>query len=407
MFVCNLKFCHSLLCGCPANADVIVQAIRDLRQVVEATAEEQRKRDGEQRVRDEQARTKPASECTETDYNNFHIADASLDVKMIAEATFQEVYVPIFEDADFCLRLTRVRQGKETEDVQPLTKDLIRSIIAARLTTSESLSLGMEVGFHSKAFRRHGFADKATCPLNTQSPDVHRPSKANSKGFDSPVILLGSWEDKGLGRCLKHTETAELACAMAGFVEGAQRTHKVHFRRFGGILVGVQQNSGGQKELVCRCLLWCLTKEGEEYRATSRLSETQREFASGVEWWMNECLCQLKDYEQQRSRIDALTIQPVTLLSSIPEGGGQEKPQEQGKSHVNVSEATSSATNVLQGSPTRTSDFLSSRMRLSDYIVDAKSKDWDENNQQRTRCWLHDSKMNVNVRVSVWNNSSV
>jgi len=322
-----------------------------------------------------------ASKCSGSDYNRFSVVESGLEIPQISQEVFDSCYKNILCNQEFQTMLQEVRQGKEVQDVQPLTKRLLELRLLAT-GAQQSLSVGTEVGFHTTSYKRKGFSDKAACPVGT-SPDAHRPSTHNVANFDSPVVLLGSWEDKGLGNSLGHNEVAELLCCMAGFVEGARRTHKVQFSRFGGILVGVKEyetDGASEKRIVCRCVLWCLTEEGEEYRVTSDLLQTQSEVASGVEWWINEAERQRQTWEHQSPALLTLVTHQGQNLKVIPERGSAHECAEdrEGPSEPGCM-GDSSDLRMLSGVGTATTNR---QMRLDEHIVTIKSRNFDMNSRE-------------------------
>jgi hypothetical protein len=325
---------------------------------------------------------KSASKCSETDYNRFCIAEDQLTIELISEESLQN-WRKIFDTSHKDKLAAIPNHGAEVRCVQPLTKQCLQK----RLLWDDVktvLSFGEQVGFHSKEFKVHGFVDKASCPAGS-NPDGHRPGSSNVRGFHSPVILTGSWEDKGLNVPLGHSQTAQLFSSIGGFVEGARHVFNIQFQQFGGILTGVQ-TINGQNVLVCKCALWFITSGGDIARQTSKLFQTEHEVASGIEWWIGQSVIQLRFWQREYSVVCAshLKASPLDLIAPVGsiEESGSGHPQREGIANGNYSA-------LQQGNAPDTrqsSHFCTKGLRLDIYIVSVKSKELNVANQ--TQRWL-------------------
>jgi hypothetical protein len=324
---------------------------------------------------------KSASECSGQDYNMFHIAENQLTIELISEESF-EVWKPIFDDSHK-KKLADIpdRGATEVPHVQPLTKECLRKRLLCE-DVKLLFSVAEEVGFHSKVFKVHGFADKALCPAGSDA-GAHRPSKVNVRNFHSPIIVTGAWEDKGiLNDSFGHSETAQLFSSMDGFVEGAREVFQIQFVHFGGILAGVQVIES-KKVLVCKCAQWVMTPTGEIMRQTSKLLTTECEVASGIEWWIRTCSNQLGFWKRSYTNLLQSSLSLGRPLSSIEESGSGQ-PQRESNANRDNNDSTSLQENVP--STRHSSHSCATGLRLDDYIVSVKSKELNVANQ--TQRWL-------------------
>ncbi len=272
-------------------------------------------------------KSKRASDCSEFEYQSYSISEGTLNIPLITSESFQTNYQTILANCE--QQLQRVQIAQEKKEIQPLTALLLQRRLK-KLVGQSKLHFGQEVGFHTVGPTRiHGLVDKASCEFG-QNPDVHCPGTGNVKCFDSPVPLFGSWEDKGLDVDLQHKHLAQLASSMIGFVQGARRKCFIQYRRFGGILVAAKTvRRGGQtrKVFFCKCLVWTQVA-GQEVCMASRESVNSLEFASGVEWWINQSLHQQQSAIMARQSLNALVSQPFPPLHSIMEGSGEQHKDE-------------------------------------------------------------------------------
>ena len=329
---------------------------------------------------------KQASKCTETDYNNFYVAEDILRIELISDGLF-EAWNKIF-DISHKNNLAAVKSGTEVAFVQPLTKNCLSKRLDME-DVKNLLSFGEQVGFHSDTFKVCGFSDKASCPAGSY-PDHHRPSAQNVKNFHSPVILTGSWEDKALNIPFGHSQTAQLFSSMDGFVEGARQVFKIQFRHFGGILAGVKEING-KNVLVCKCAYWFMTSGGEIMRQTSKLLTTEHEVASGFEWWIGQSVNQLKFWQSSYNDLMVSNLHISKTLDSIEEfSEGQLQDENNDDS---VGNHSTSAHNDQAPNCKHISHACTNRVRLDDYIVKIKSKELNVANQ--TQQWLLSSTVGI------------
>eukprot|EP00283_Hemiselmis_rufescens_P009154 CAMPEP_0173418620 /NCGR_PEP_ID=MMETSP1357-20121228/708_1 /TAXON_ID=77926 /ORGANISM="Hemiselmis rufescens, Strain PCC563" /LENGTH=438 /DNA_ID=CAMNT_0014381137 /DNA_START=66 /DNA_END=1382 /DNA_ORIENTATION=- len=175
----------------------------------------------------------------------------------------------------------------EKQGVHVLTSAFLEECLNAR--SERCLQLDSEVGYFSEKWRKYGFGDKAGFSIfSTDKPSDYRPSTGNvSKGFWSPVVLVGAIEEKALGVKLEKEAMAELASEMAGYVEAAYRVYGIRFACFPGMLISVPQVTGNG-QFIGRCVQWRL-ENGCERRLVSNDLDTFDQFCAGLEWWFRQC----------------------------------------------------------------------------------------------------------------------
>jgi hypothetical protein len=324
-------------------------------------------------------RSKRASDCSEFEYHSFSISEGALEIPLITNDSFQTNYKKNLADCEQKLQLVQVAQEKKK--IQPLTELFLRRRLM-RLQGQSRIAFGKEVGFHTTGPTKiHGLADKASCEFG-QNPDLHRPGTGNVKLFDSPVPLFGSWEDKGLDVDIQHNHLAQLASSMVGFVQGARRRCLVQYNQFGGILVAaktVSRRGQYRKVFFCKCLVWMLVS-GQEICMASRELVNPLEFASGVEWWINQSLHQQQLASKTKQSLNALVSQPRTPVHSITEGPDEQHDDEAAeKENQGTIMGASLQGDVLPGS--------FSWFHLDDEAVRVKKADMWESND-RISDWL-------------------
>ena len=313
---------------------------------------------------------KSGSTCSVSDWQKFKFqSKGSLKIPLLKEETFVNVYQKIYTSKIKCLTfagspqkysfagaLSHSNLRDENKIMHPITMHLLTQSLALR-PSSCGLELASQVGYYSDRYCMYGFADKAAWfdfdynPTDSQSekdhPKNYRPSTGNvSDPFYSPVVLLGAIEEKSLNRNLDLPAFAQLASQMAGFVEAAREVKGFNFNSFPGLLIGVEE-SDGSCQLVGHCVLWT-QENGQEFRQVSKLLKSQKEFCSGVEWWLQQCEALLeagKKVKQERQG-----RRPVLVSSSDAPGTGSNQGEQDADDQGAVDEASTLLQSTSLGS---------------------------------------------------------
>lgn len=245
--------------------------------------------------------SKSGSECTSSDWQAFCFAqEGSLKIPDLEDEVFiryQNVFSstakhiqtsPTSSQLSISEALSELDLSKEVRNMHRLTMAVLEQCLDAR-PGPRRLRLDSQVGYFSEKWSKHGFGDKAAFASESeQKPADYRPSTANvSKGFWSPVLLVGAIEEKGLKAKLDNQALAELASEMAGYVEAAEKVHSLRFASFPGLLIGVEM-VGDTQQLVGKCVQWC-KMHGVEKRTVSVKLNTTRLFYAGLDWWFSQC----------------------------------------------------------------------------------------------------------------------
>ena len=329
---------------------------------------------------------KSGSTCTVSDWQKFTFqSQGSLKIPLLKQETFVNVYQKIYTSEAKCLTFANSQQKysfagalshldltKEKKIMHPITMHLLTQSLALQ-ASSYDLELADQVGYYSDKYCMYGFADKAACfdfdydPTDSKAvrdhPNNHRPSTENvSKAFYSPVVLLGAIEEKALNSKLDSPAFAQLASQMAGFVEAARVVKGFNFNSFPGLLIGVEE-SDGRRQLVGHCVLWT-QENGQEFRQVSKLLRSQKEFCSGIDWWLQQCEALRKAakevYQKRQGRRHVLVSSP-----DAP-GTGSDQGEEDADDHSSVDEASTLLQSTSLGSaPSR----RACNPELSEHIV--------------------------------------
>ena len=273
--------------------------------------------------------SKSGSKCTSSDWQAFCFAqDGSLkipDLENEAFIRYQNVFSSTAEhiqtsstpskQLSISEALSELDLSEEVRNMHPLTMAVLEQCLDAR-PGPRRLHLDSQVGYFSEKWSKHGFGDKAAfASESVQKPAFYRPSAANvSKGFYSPVLLVGAIEEKGLKANLDNIALAELASEMAGYVEAAEKVHGLKFTSFPGLLIGVEKD-GDTQQLVGKCVQWRQI-HGCERRTVSVKLNTTRLFCAGLDWWFSQCE-NLLDAVQHAARQN---LETPLLLSDSPSG---------------------------------------------------------------------------------------
>jgi len=326
-----------------------------------------------------------ASCCSDKHYNSFNFAEQDLDIPLLSQELFS-VYETITDSPDFKAKLNAVEKGKEVQTVHPLTTLLLGQRLDK--ISTDQLGFGTEVGYQSSLYKIKGLIDKAACPEG-RTPDS-KPS--NLDNYHSGILILGSWEDKGLNCELGKKELAQLAASMAGFVDAARETRDLHFKSFGGILVNVTM-SDSTKRLTCRCISWQLTDTNAKIWRTSKLLKEEKEVAAAIEWWIAGCQDRLRfvnmveEFRCQDQKVSRLQpLHPIDEGDSTYDQGGDDVDDEDignsgPSSHQRHDNSATDSIGIDQG-------VSSMRIYLDETVLKSRSHQDQWGKDRSTRCWL-------------------
>lgn len=331
---------------------------------------------------------KAASLATEGDFNRMKIQDHALTIPKLSDKTFSEVYNPILSSLEFAEELKQVRY--EVPDFQRVTSRLLNRLLNA-IGHDKLLSIRPEVGFNTREFGMRGYADKVCCM--SKCPEENKASTLDD--FDTSLLCLGVWEDKGLNVPLGKKHMAQLGSQVTGLVEAALRIHGIRYTRFSGILCGVKDGDSGKRMLSCRCFLWGLDSNFCERRRTSIEFSEPIEVASAIHWWILESMDQVKflDPGNQYARP---TLSLTELLEALFEDEAHEDDHDPedgcNSSKENRNERPSGgSTMTLHGSVPGFLKHCATGLHLKQHLVDEMvSKFPPEVDERRrwTRCFV-------------------